>query len=310
MNIFLKILIVLNLLLAIVAVVFVYFMHEQREILKTQIGEARTHVKDMAKSLRWGEYDNLEADIARKGNFGLLGTWQAEPKGHPQKMVNNMVDYQQMRVGLNAMEKVAANRVESLIESKLQWDELDGRLEETNRVLNATRVTLADTEQKLEDEEQAHIDTKRQLEDERETVRKQKGEIEGLNGEIADLNENIEKKNEAIAKYQSDLDEVNAEAFDLKRQLEICKRGGDGIIVAEDQVGKVIAVEHDWNFIVMDIGTENSVTEKMTAMIHRGDDLIGRVEISKATQDTSIGIIIPEFKVKGYRIEVGDGVMF
>lgn len=309
MNIFLKILIVLNLLLAIAAVVFVYFMHEQREILKTQIDESRKHVARMAEKLQWGRFDFLEADVNKQGNLALLGDWRDEPEGHPGMMNANMVDYQQMNIGLKAMEGVASSRVEALIESKREWDVLDGRLEETNQVLNATRVDLADTQQKLADEEQAHIDTKRQLEDERETVRKQKGEIEGLNGEIADLNESIEKKNESIAKYQSDLDEVNAEAFDLKRQLEICKRGG-GTIVAEDQVGKVIAVEHDWNFVVMDIGTDNSITENMTAMIHRGDDLIGRVKISKATPDTSIGIIIPEFKVKGYRIETGDGVMF
>lgn len=305
MNIFHKGLIILNLLLALGALLFVFFLHEQREILKSQIGEHRDHVVRMAEKLEWGALELREAEVSTKGHTHLLGSWSNEPRNHPQRMKNTLTDYTQMRVGLVAMEKVLEDRIRALVDAKLAYDKLDVKLEGTEETLTATENTLAATQKQLAEEQTALTTAQREIANQEEQLRKTAAELRERDTEIVSLNEDIFKQN---AKFASLKDTY----IDTKTELIACltRRTGPKDPTQTQPVGEVASVESDWDFVVINMGRKDQVFQGNVGMVYRGDQLIGRVKISKVNDKVAIGKLQKEFSLAGVQIKPSDRVMF
>lgn len=309
MNIFHKILIILNFLLALATIWFGYCLFDQREIFKARMDTFETHAKGMATALQWGDY-GAHPDQDRQGRYG---DWAAEDDKDDQvgeeAMINDLKDYTRVHIGLKNMEVVAKDRVETMIENKIEWDKMDVRMAATNQTLATTRIKRDEWNQKFDDEVSAHDETKGNLQDAMAKISQLEGEIVGLKSDITRLEEDVTVRDQKIGELEVEIEELAADALRLKEELIACQTRGNTEIV-EDVVARVVAFEPQWNFVVIDAGRTQAVKEKAIAMVHRGDKLVGKVNISRVGSDVSIGQVLSEWIPEGETIQPGDGIMF
>ncbi len=72
--------------------------------------------------------------------------------------------------------------------------------------------------------------------------------------------------------------------------------------------GHVLAVNDEWNFVVIDIGAKQGVIENVPMIVSRDGALIGKVKITSVEPSVCIADVMPEWK-QG-QIQEGDTVMF
>lgn len=304
MNIFHKILIFLNFLLAIATIVLGYFLFDQREIFKQRMAGLEQSADKMATALKWGEY-GVHGDRDQPERFG---SWPLERQDDKKKMMRDIQDYQRLSFGLKEMEAVAKDRVRTMINNKEQWDVMDQRLADTNNVLAATIVERDDWTRKFEDESDAHDATKGELQDALSKIQTLEGQILGLQSEVTMRDEEIAKRDQQIGKLEVELDQEKAEALSLAEQLRACRE--DGETVSDDIIAKVVMHEPTWNFVVIDAGRESNVKESSEALVHRGDKLVGKVKISRVEENVCIGQILRDWTPPGESIRPSDGIIF
>lgn len=320
MNIFLKVMIVFVFLLSIASVVMAWLLFDQREVMKIRVLAHEAHAERMVKELQWADF-SVHRDKSRQERYGSWSEESAQNKNNTLEYINDHeflrhnfsgenFTIPRMEIGLRQMELVARDRVATMISNKTEWDALESRLGETNLVLNNTRVDLANTQSKLADEEDAHSSTRDDLGLAEQKVSMLEGQIIGLKSEITALDEKVSDGRQEIGKLRVELERCYAAALDLREQIEILKNPDGNVVVLEDIIGQVVAVEAEWNFIVINVGKEQSLKENTIAMVHRGDDLIGKIDVTKVGENVSIGQIIGDWAVEGTSIQPGDGVMF
>jgi len=207
MNIFHKILIILNFLLAIATI-----------------------AKGMANALRWGDHGG-HGDQDRQDRYG---DWAAEDDVVGEKaMINDLKDYTRVHIGLKNMEEVAKDRVETMIENKLAWDDMDRKLAITNRTLATTIIERDDWNKKYDDEESAHDETKGNLQDAMAKITQLDGEIVGLKTDITRLEQDVTDRDGKIGELEVEIEELAADALRLKEELIACQTRGNTEIVED-----------------------------------------------------------------------------
>ena len=74
--------------------------------------------------------------------------------------------------------------------------------------------------------------------------------------------------------------------------------------------GRVLAVDRNWNFVVVDLGNRNGVVNNATLIVQRGASLVGRIRITTVEPSQSIADIIPNTVPEGISVQPGDTVVF
>lgn len=74
--------------------------------------------------------------------------------------------------------------------------------------------------------------------------------------------------------------------------------------------GRVLAVDRNWNFVVLSLGDRNGVNSNTTMVVRRGENLVGRVRITSVEPSQSIADIVPNSVPPGVSVEAGDTVIF
>ena len=74
--------------------------------------------------------------------------------------------------------------------------------------------------------------------------------------------------------------------------------------------GRVLAVDRNWNFVVIDLGDSKGVNNNATMIIQRGGSLVGKVKITSVEPSQSIADIIPNSVPPGVSVQAGDTVVF
>lgn len=74
--------------------------------------------------------------------------------------------------------------------------------------------------------------------------------------------------------------------------------------------GRVLAVDRNWNFVVLSLGDRNGLNSNTTMVVRRGDSLVGRVRITSVEPSQSIADIVPNSVPPGVSVEAGDTVIF
>jgi DNA repair exonuclease SbcCD ATPase subunit len=114
-------------------------------------------------------------------------------------------------------------------------------------------------------------------------------ELEGLN---KTLSEELESKKAALADYKQKENEA---------KLKYTRK---------NLMGRILAVNQAWNFVVLSIGDKNGVLSNTELIVKRGSTEIGRVRITSVEPSTSIADIIPTSITRGLSIQPGDEVIF
>ncbi len=76
-------------------------------------------------------------------------------------------------------------------------------------------------------------------------------------------------------------------------------RGDQGDI--KGLFGKVLIVNPEWNFVVLDIGSERGLVPAAEMLVHRSDRLIGRVRITSVDEEMAVAEIMGDWEERTIR---------
>jgi cell shape-determining protein MreC len=91
----------------------------------------------------------------------------------------------------------------------------------------------------------------------------------------------------------------------LRTEAEMTKPGSTKSIALS---GKIVAVNPTWNFVIIDLGKNDSVVEGLTMVIYRGEKMIGKLKTVTVDAQTSVADVLPGTPASA--IEVGDQVVY
>ena len=215
------------------------------------------------------------------------------------------------------------------IAAKEEMPRLDGELNLANTVANTvltgwqnTQTDLENTRQDLENTRAELESTKAQLEDARtqivqlnETIRSKDEElvektrqIGTLEDEKASLETQLEDLNTRLGELQDQLAQLEEEKNMLDLLLKKCEGERGDITMEPGTSGKIVYANSDWNFVVIDIGSAIGAQATAEMIVHRGDNMIGKIRISAVRENVSIAEVLPEYQKD--TIKEGDHVLF
>ena len=217
-----------------------------------------------------------------------------------------------------------------VIGNKIDLPRLDSELNRANQVANAvlegwqfTQTDLENTRQDLENTRAELESTKAQLEDARtqivqlnETIRAKDQELEeksnviaGLEDEKASLTAQVADLTTQIAGLQDQVAQLEEDKSVLEVQLEKCdKELHKEITMKPGTTGTIVYANKDWNFVVIDIGSNDGVQSTAEMIIHRGEEMIGKIKISAVRDDVSIAEVLADYQKA--TVKEGDHVLF
>jgi hypothetical protein len=74
--------------------------------------------------------------------------------------------------------------------------------------------------------------------------------------------------------------------------------------------GRVMAVNHGWNFVVLSVGDKQGAVPNKQMVIVRDGQAIGKLRITNVERNQSVADVIPSSMVKGAVVEPGDSVIY
>lgn len=297
----LKTFIILNLLLSAGVIGLGIKSFSERKVLKAEAIELQNAVTQLSTQLKWGE------EVA----------WE-----NPEERKTNAFTFSQ---------PIAAEGLAGL------KDELDGisrfstqrqaQLTQRNNELTTTKRTLADTKDTLATRERELAAAKSQEEDLKVALAKSKSELSASQRQVASLETDKRNRESAIRTKNSDLTELNNTLASLEIDLETviqerelaqddydrCKIGAAGENgVATGNVrgekGMVLAVNKDWQYVVIDKGNL-AIKPDFQAYVHRGNDFVAKLNILRVEDKLAIAEIISGSS-DGEGVKPGDTLFF
>lgn len=157
--------------------------------------------------------------------------------------------------------------------------------------LSSLQSKSAETEKKLQSvqqdltEKQAEIEKYTKALPEGMTIEQVKGKLEELQNERATLDQE-----KTVLKDQ--MTKLDGEKKKLEDQL---KRRAEGKM-PPGLTGHIMAVNSDWNFVVLDIGADDGVVENAAMIVYRDGKLIGKIKITAVEPSIAIGDILPDWQ--------------
>jgi len=212
-------------------------------------------------------------------------------------------DYTQMDGQIALVGTLAETRIEQFFQegeshraTKAELTQTKLELDNTVRQLNDAREQLARAREEL---------TRKEAE-----LAEQRDRAEQLTKEVADLNKTIGALRTQIA----DLETKNHDlAIEVARLDDLLNRASGTSSEAAKSVkpgltGEIVTVNPEWNFVVLNIGSEDSLVPTAEMLVHRGDELVGRVRVRSVTNKLAIAEIIPDWQLQP--LKEGDRVLF
>jgi NADH dehydrogenase/NADH:ubiquinone oxidoreductase subunit G len=116
----------------------------------------------------------------------------------------------------------------------------------------------------------------------------------------------LQEKETLIAKLQNELESTKGatkvyEEKEKMRAAAVLKKGTEG---------RVLAVNPAWNFVVLNLGDRQNVSNNTELLVKRGTRYLGKVRITSVEPSTSIADIVANSMPQGTTITPGDTVIF
>lgn len=275
----LKPLVIVLLVLGIVSLILGSMLFSQRELLKGRTTRHEDAVVKIATNLRM-------------------------PGINPQQLTEQLKDYNSMQSPLDLVAVAANNTVEELDHTKQDLATTRDELAATKTELNNTRNELTAAQQKI-NELNDTIDQKNtelivangritQLEQDKSNLQIQ---IDDLNNQLVRADEEMRDLQDKIATLDKVIQDIDS------------KQGAPGTAkVPVGTMGRILIVNPDWNFVILDIGSEQGLVANAEMLIHRKDQLIGKVRISAVEKTMAIAEVVSDWTKQA--VNEGDYVLF
>lgn len=276
----LKPIVVLLLLLCIGSLVLEFMLFGKREVLKGRTQKMEQALGSIAKNIRYDAF-----------NVNSLIVETPEQLGGIQTPLNQLA---------------AAAEVQY---TDLQNTKQD--LETTRQDLSTTKDELARTQSDL-DRATAQIETLNTAISEKNTqIAQQETRIDGLEQEKVSLQIQIDDLNNQIVSVEDELRDSQDKILTLEQivnQLELELGDGKTKVLPKGLTGRILHVNKDWNFVVIDLGSDDGIVPNAEMLIHRKDALIGKITISGISREMAIAELQPDWAQAN--VKEGDFVVF
>jgi cell shape-determining protein MreC len=181
-------------------------------------------------------------------------------------------------------------------EAKAKVQELSLTAEKLTKDLSSTKSDLDSTNSKLKL-------TAEQLQTYTDDLKgKKPSELFTELNELSEKTKVAESENKLLATAKTKVEE---ELKKLRTEVEMTKPGSTKSIALS---GKIVAVNPTWNFVIIDLGKNDSVVEGLTMVLYRGDKMIGKVKTVTVDAQTSVADVLPGTPASA--IEIGDQVVY
>jgi|JI10StandDraft_1071094.scaffolds.fasta_scaffold584385_1 myosin heavy subunit len=122
---------------------------------------------------------------------------------------------------------------------------------------------------------------------------------------IADLEAQAELKQKEVDGEVANVSAAQARLEGIARKLEERKKSFE----RNSMTARVVAVNNDWGFVVVDAGTSEGISESTKLLVIRGTQTVGKLSILSVQGQRTIANILPETLVGGLTVAPGDRVI-
>lgn len=276
--------IIVLLLLSVGSLVLGILLFNNREILKGRADKHADAVMELATKLA-AERDPFINKIDKE----LVRT--------------NLLDYARMDSELEALSAIASTRLDTLFDTGQDLKDTQDELNETLDELARTKQELQAARDEIARLEGVVAEKERDLAIANERIDTLETEKSNLENEIAGLNDQIED----LERQKEDLEAEN-KSLDLRLKKLLPTVTTDVTDTPEGLTGKVVLVNDDWNFIVVDLGVQDELAPLTSMLVHRGDHLVGKVRSTKVEDSMAVCEIDRDFEQMP--IQTGDSVFY
>lgn len=279
----LKVFVILLLVLSVTALVLGVQLFGKREILKGRTQKLEAAVASVATALNAAK-DPFIKEAGVTLNSTTLST------------------YESMDGELRRLQGLAENRYTEL-------DNTYADLKRTSDELNVTKDELAQTKDQLDRAQQQIVQLNDTVTQKNAEIARQTEQIGQLEQDKAGLQVQIDDLNTTVARMEDEQQDLKDKITTLEQTVvELEGLTGEGSIKAlpKGLHGKIVVVNKDWNFVILDLGSNDGLVPNAEMLVHRGDKLIGKVQISGVTRELSIADINADW-VQG-QVKEGDFV--
>lgn len=196
---------------------------------------------------------------------------------------------------LSSTQKSLSDTQGQLTSSQAEVQKLTTEITSVKRDLEAKTTALTESEKKREESES--------------TLKAMNDKLGGrsLDAVLASLNESNEQLKVLAAEKKIIEDSLAQMQKDINRLQELDRLRADSRAPLELS-GRVLAINKQWNFVVLDVGKDDKLVEGVDLTVYRGDTLIGKIRSVSVDATTAIADILPEWTKT--EIQVGDKVLF
>ena len=263
------------------ALVLGIILFQQRETLKGRTQKLETAAKQVAATL---ETDDANPSVKLTLPDDQLKTYQAKRGGPPP-----------MDGPLNQMVTAAQHQLTRLNNTRTE-------LADTKTALANTRETLKTTSNDLVTAQGTIKDQNATIEARNATISEKEAAIQKLEKDKTDMLANVE----AMKQQTDDLEAENRDLTDANAALQAKVVELDKMVnpelrkaaIRKGQLGSVIFVNPEWNFVIMRISAESAknVIPDLELLIHRGARLVGKVRVQTVVDNLAVAEIVSDWQ--------------
>ena len=287
----LKPLIVIVLLVGIVALVIqAAFLFPKRTLIKERTQKLENGLGQVVGTLK-GPESLLSDEVKASSQFNVA---------------NLKIDNKMNLPALDA----ELNRANAVARAVLQgWNDTQTDLENTRQDLENTKAELENTKAQLEDARTQIVSLNETIRAKDQELQEKSNLIAGLEDEKSTLEAQVADLNAQIAGLQDQVAGLEEENAMLKAQLEkLDKELHQESTMPVGTSGKIVYANAEWNFVVIDVGAADGAAATAQMIVHRGDEMIGKIRLSAVHDNVSIAEVLPEFQKQN--VKEGDDVLY
>jgi exonuclease VII small subunit len=225
--------------------------------------------------------------------------------GHPmtKDILKNLDEYEtplgQYVDDVKSLHKRATNYGDTLAQTVTVIDEFDFEVD-VNKLKDETAYP---------DQLEAILSDFTNINETLKEYERNKVELEETKAELEKSITALEDATEQAARLDAKLANVEADLAVTLQKLEQLKgrEGGGGNNVAFDVVGKILEVNYDWNYVIVNLGAKNNLVPNIELTVAREQEFICKLFVTKVMDNYSVAEIMADRKL-GTVIE-GDRVI-
>lgn len=193
-----------------------------------------------------------------------------------------------------------------------EWENTKAELEQTRQELADTKAELESTQAQLESAKEEIAQLQETVAAKNREIAEKDQQIAAVEDEKAELEGTISTLEQQVSEQEQTIAQQEADKETLTQQLERCEgdlnRTSGTVVMREGVEGTIVYANDEWNFVIIDVGNKDSAAVGAEMIIHRGDNMIGKLRIKDVKDHFSVCEVLPEYQTEA--VKEGDHVLY